>query len=58
MELDKLNEAIARIQFIADVALIAQCKPDELKLAMSLVGDLARGIDTSALQDAIFYQAE
>ncbi|MBP2166994.1 hypothetical protein J2125_000186 [Erwinia toletana] len=58
MELDKLNETIARIQFIADVALIAQCKPDELKLAMSLVGDLAREIDTSRLQDAIFYQAE
>jgi len=58
MGLDKLNEPIARIQFVADVALIAQCKSDELQLAMSLVSDLAREIDTSRLQDAIFYQAE
>lgn len=53
MGLDKLNESIVRIQFVADVALIAQCKSDELQLAM-----LAREIDTSRLQDAIFNQAE
>ncbi|MBK0000211.1 hypothetical protein [Erwinia sp. S38] len=58
MELDKLNVTIARIQFIADVALIAQCEAEELKLAMSMISDLSREIDTSQLQDRIFYQAE
>ncbi len=57
MELDKLNESLARIQFIADVAMIAQCKADELMLAMSMISDLAREIDTSALQDKLFYEA-
>lgn len=57
MELDKLNESLARIQFIADVTMIAQCKADELMLAMSMISDLAREIDTSALQDKLFYEA-
>ena len=31
----------ACVQFIAEVSLIANCKPSELKLALSLIADLA-----------------
>lgn len=31
---------LACVQFIAEVSLIANCKPAELKLALSLIADL------------------
>ncbi len=31
MNIDNLSETVARIQFIADVSLIAHCKEDEFK---------------------------
>ncbi|MGC1037648.1 hypothetical protein WKH27_02495 [Pantoea agglomerans] len=58
METDNLSETVARIQFIADVSLIAHCKEDELKMALSMISDLAGTIDTSVFEAAIYRQAE
>ncbi|MEA5103110.1 hypothetical protein [Pantoea sp. S18] len=58
MEIDNLSETVARIQFIADVSLIAHCKEDELKMALSMISDMAGTIDTSSFQDTLYYQAE
>jgi|GEM_PF-1145690 hypothetical protein len=58
MDIDKLSETIARIQFVADVSLVAQCKSDELKMALSMISDMAGTIDTATLQNKIFYQVE
>jgi len=58
MDIDKLSETIARIQFVADVSLVAQCKSDELKMALSMISDMAGTIDTATLQSKIFYQVE
>ncbi len=58
MDIDKLSETIARIQFVADVSLVAQCKSDELKMALSMISDMAGTIDTAILQSKIFYQVE
>lgn len=58
MDIDNLSETVARIQFIADVSLIAHCKEDELKMALSMISDMAGSIDTSLYQDAIYCQVE
>ena len=58
MDINKLSETIARIQFVADVSLVAQCKSDELKMALSMISDMAGTIDTATLQNKIFYQVE
>jgi len=58
MDIDNLSETVARIQFVADVSLIAHCKEDELKMALSMISDMAGSIDTSLYQDAINCQAE
>ena len=58
MDIDKLSDTIARIQFVADVSLVAQCKSDELKMALSMISDMAGTIDTATLQNKIFYQVE
>lgn len=55
MDIDKLSETIARIQFVADVSLVAQCKSDELKMALPMISDMAGTIDTATLQNKIFY---
>ena len=58
MDIDNLSETVARIQFIADVSLIAHCKEDELKMALSMISDMAGTIDTSIFEAAIYCQAE
>ncbi|ALV92025.1 MULTISPECIES: hypothetical protein [Pantoea] len=58
MDIDNLSETVARIQFIADVSLVAHCKEDELKMALSMISEMAGMIDTAIYQDAIFRQAE
>jgi len=58
MNIDNLNETVVRIQFIADVSLIAHCKEDELKMALSMIRDMAGTIETSVFEAAIYCQAE
>ncbi|ULR29444.1 hypothetical protein MJO48_13105 [Dickeya fangzhongdai] len=35
--------ALSRIRLIADMSLISQCDPEEMKIAMSLIADLSHG---------------
>jgi len=42
-----LSEAVARIQFIADVSLVAPCKKDKLKMALSMISEMTGTIDTA-----------
>ncbi|AIR00294.1 hypothetical protein [Pluralibacter gergoviae] len=47
----------ACVQFIAEVSLLANCKPTDLKLALSLIADLANS-ENSEPDDTLFYKAE
>ncbi|MDD1949044.1 hypothetical protein M1Q09_05015 [Klebsiella variicola] len=47
----------ACVQFIAEVSLIANCKPSDLKLALTLIADLANSESTED-DPNIFYKAE
>lgn len=47
----------ACVQFIAEVSLIANCKPSDLKLALTLIADLANSESNEDNPD-IFYKAE
>jgi len=47
----------ACVQFIAEVALLANCKPSDLKLALSLIADLVHEEEKEAAS-TIFYNAE
>ena len=37
----RIQQKWACVQFIAEVSLIANCKPSDLKLALTLIADLA-----------------
>ncbi|ADO47407.1 hypothetical protein [[Enterobacter] lignolyticus] len=47
----------ACVQFIAEVSLIANCKPSDLKLALSLIADLANS-ENDEPDNTLFYPAE
>lgn len=47
----------ACVQFIAEVSLIANCKPEDLKLALTLIADLAHS-ESDEEKEEIFYKAE
>ncbi|MGK0735874.1 hypothetical protein ACSFCX_10035 [Yokenella regensburgei] len=47
----------ACVQFIAEVSLIANCKPSDLKLALTLIADLASS-ESNEGEEEIFYRAE
>lgn len=47
----------ACVQFIAEVSLIANCKPADLKLALTLIADLANSENNETEKD-FFYEAE
>ncbi|HDX9056119.1 TPA: hypothetical protein RQO94_004132 [Klebsiella michiganensis] len=48
----------ACVQFIAEVSLIANCKPSELKLALTLIADLAHGEIKSSAKKDLFHCVE
>lgn len=50
-------EKWACVQFIAEVSLIANCKPADLKLALSLIADLANS-ENKEPEKEVFYKAE
>ncbi|MCW0319934.1 hypothetical protein [Pantoea dispersa] len=58
MDRDNLNDNVAKIQFIADVLLVTHCKEDALKMALSMISEMAGKIDTAIYYDAIFCQAK
>lgn len=47
----------ACVQFIAEVSLIANCKPSDLKLALTLIADLANS-ENNETDDNIFYEVD
>lgn len=47
----------ACVQFIAEVSLLANCKPSDLKLALSLIADLAHQ-ENEQTESNIFYEVE
>ncbi|MDV5357782.1 hypothetical protein HF650_17995 [Kosakonia sp. SMBL-WEM22] len=61
MVFERLNQTQhkwACVQFIAEVSLIANCKPSDLKLALSLIADLAESENTTPDDEDIYYKAE
>ncbi|MEH4798923.1 hypothetical protein [Atlantibacter hermannii] len=56
-EVSRTQHKWACVQFIAEVSLLANCKPSDLKLALSLIADLANGENQGA-QNEIFYKAD
>lgn len=57
-ELAPLNRKMACVQFIAEVSLIANCKPSDMKLAMSIIAELAHSSCENVPEDEIFYAVE
>lgn len=47
----------ACVQFIAEISLIANCKPADLKLALTLIAGLDNS-ESDEEKDEIFYKAE
>ncbi|MCP2004997.1 UNVERIFIED_ORG: hypothetical protein J2Y78_003537 [Buttiauxella agrestis ATCC 33320] len=48
----------ACVQFIAEVSLIANCKPSDLKLALSLIADLAHSENENQESGDVYYEAK
>lgn len=48
----------ACVQFIAEVSLIANCKPSELKLALTLIADLAHSENKKRADEDLFHCVE
>ncbi|PPX83814.1 hypothetical protein C3D70_13020 [Cronobacter sakazakii] len=40
-QFSRTQQKLEFVQFIAEISLIANCKPSELKLALNLIADLA-----------------
>lgn len=56
-DFSRLQHQMACVQFIAEVSLIANCKPSDLKLALSLIADLTHN-EGDEREESIFYRAE
>ncbi|WP_437887733.1 hypothetical protein [Phytobacter sp. V91] len=56
-DFSQLQHKWACVQFIAEVSLIANCKPSDLKLALSLIADLTQDANNDA-ESNIYYEAE
>lgn len=57
-ESNQMHKKMACVQFIAEVSLIANCKPSELKLALTIIAELANSQDHQDTNDDIFYAAK
>ncbi|MBS0880167.1 hypothetical protein JK231_06055 [Pantoea sp. JGM49] len=53
-----MHKKMACMQFIAEVSLIANCKPSDLKLALTIIAELANSETHQDSDDDIFYAAE
>lgn len=49
--ISRTQQKWACVQFIAEVSLIANCKPADLKLALTLIADLANSENTGNNDD-------
>jgi hypothetical protein len=57
-ESSQMHKKMACMQFIAEVSLIANCKPSDLKLALTIIAELANSETHQDSDDDIFYAAE
>ncbi|MFU9138013.1 hypothetical protein [Erwinia tasmaniensis] len=57
-EISAMHKKIAGMRFIAELSLIANCKPSDLELALTLIADLANTGPQIEAEDEIFYAAE
>lgn len=58
-QFSQTKHTLACVQFIAEVSLIANCKPADLKLAMSIIADLADSGSREIKQESnIYYEAK
>ncbi|MGP2416852.1 hypothetical protein [Pantoea ananatis] len=58
LELSQMHKKMACMQFIAEVSLIANCKPSDLKIALTIIAELAHTEVAQASDDEIFYAAD
>lgn len=56
-QLSRTQQKWACVQFIAEVSLIANCKPSDLKLALTLIADLAHSENQNE-NNTFFYEAD
>ncbi|CAH6304114.1 hypothetical protein [Pantoea agglomerans] len=57
-ESSQMHKKMACMQFIAEVSLIANCKPSELKLALTIIAELANSETHQDAGEEIFYAAD
>lgn len=57
-ETSRAQHKWACVQFIAEVSLIANCKPSDLKLALSLIADLANSENEEQADEQVYYEAK
>lgn len=53
-----MHKKMACVQFITEVSLIANCKPSDLKMAFTIIADLANSETRQDADEEIFYAAE
>ncbi|AMO81159.1 hypothetical protein I6H07_05550 [Hafnia alvei] len=59
MELnDRTHLALSRVQFIAEVSLVADLSVQELQMALSMISDLADACLPDNDHEEIFYKAK
>lgn len=57
-ESSQMHKKMACMQFIAEVSLIANCKPSDLKLALTIIAELANSETHQHSDDELFYAAK
>jgi len=57
-ETSRAQHKWACVQFIAEVSLIANCKPSDLKLALSLIADLANSENEEQTDEQVYYEVK
>lgn len=61
MQLDELNamhKKMACVRFIAEVSLIANCKPTDFELALTIIADLTNSQPCNEDSESFFYTAD
>ncbi len=57
-ESNQIHKKMACVQFIAEVSLISNCKQSDLKLALSIIAELANSEINQNAGEEIFYAAD
>lgn len=57
-ESSQMHKKMACVQFIEEVSLIANCKPSELKLALTIIAELTYSETRQDADEVIFYSTE